>query len=358
MALPDYMVVQLQLLDACNLKCSHCYNADAAASLGPSTAEVKSRLDAIFAFARRNGFEPDIHLSGGEPTLRKDLVEIVEHVISSEGDGLLFTNGTCWTEQLAQSLYGAGLRYVQVSLEGPEPLTNEVRGPGVFGQAMQTLGMLGQMGFRCTVSITLTARNFDPLFGFVEQLDAQLGPLHFHLREVFPLGAGSALMGLDAEQRRALYEWAVKWSGNSTVGLEDPAHCSVDRHYAEKRRGCVAGRMHFCVEVDGSVQPCRPLPLVVGTVDDLDAAWSSPVMERIRAREFGGRCGRCEIAHNCGGCRVYPFLDGDVFGEDRRCFAPQQGLVRTPTEAMAIGAARAVGQQMWRARCALRNLLE
>jgi len=349
----EYMSVQLQLLEQCNLRCTHCYNANPPPVRVPSTAEIKRRLDLIYAFARDHGFDPDIHLSGGEPTLRRDLVQIVKHIFDAhDGDALLFTNGTRFPRALARDLRNAGLGYVQVSLEGPERLTDEVRGAGVYTAAMDTVRMLGDEGFRRTVSITITSRNFDGLFAFVEELDAL--DLHFHLREVFPIGAGAALAPLTRDQRRELYEWAVGWLGRSTVGLEDPAHCSVSRDYAGGRRGCVAARNHFCVDVDGSVYPCRPLALRVGHIDDLAEAWSSATMTRIRRREFGGRCGRCEIRGNCGGCRVYAQLAGDVFGEDTRCFAPAEGLVRTPFEEHAIRASERVGRGIWWTREATR----
>jgi radical SAM protein with 4Fe4S-binding SPASM domain len=352
----QYMSVQLQLLEACNLKCTHCYNADPPPTRTPPTAEVERRIDAIYAFGRGKGFEPDLHLSGGEPTLRKDLVQIVRHIFeANDGDALLFTNGTRWTPELATELYGAGLRFVQVSLEGPEALTDAVRGQGVYGQATRTLALLGDAGFRRTVSITVTSDNFPVLFDFVEGLDEL--DLHFHLREVFPLGGGSNTGALTAKQRRSLSEWAVGHGGRSSVGLEDPVHCSVDPRYARGLGGCVAARNHFCVDVDGTVYPCRPLATPVGHIDDLEAAWSSPTMARIRQRDFGGKCGRCELLPHCGGCRVHALLDGDLFGEDRRCFVGES-LVRTPFEARAIQLAARAGRAAWRVRSAWQTARE
>ncbi|MBI2391209.1 MAG: radical SAM protein [Deltaproteobacteria bacterium] len=344
-----YMSVQLQLLEACNLKCTHCYTGDPAPERMPGTAEVKRRIDAIYAFGRRHGFEPDIHLSGGEPTLRKDLVEIIEHIFQvHEGDALLFTNGTRFPLELARKLYDAGLRFVQISLEGPEPLNDAVRGEGVYAAALTTLRMLRELGFRCTVSITITSANHAHLASFVESLDDL--ELHFHMREVFPMGRGAELLGLTSEQRRALSHWAISYDGRSTVGLEDPTHCSVSPVYARDRRGCVAGRNHFCVDVDGSVQPCKPFGLKVGHVNDLEEMWRSPELVRMRARDYGGQCGRCEIKANCGGCRVYPWLAGDPFGEDTRCFAAEHDLVRSPLEANTIRLVERVGRRVFLAR--------
>ncbi len=330
-----YFSVQLQLLHECNLRCAHCYDASHPSMRMPATEEMKRRLDLIYAFGAAKGVVPDIHLSGGEPTVRPDLVELVDYIFNTKGgDALLFSNGTRWTEPLARDLHRAGLRFVQISLEGPQAHTDRIRGEGVFEKATATLRMLQGMGFRLTVSLTITAQNHPSLRAFVEELDPM--GLHFHLREVFPIGAGARLLQISPEERRALHEWAVHYEGESSVGLEDPIHCAVDPRYAEERRGCVAGRNHFCVDVDGSVYPCRPLAYKVGHVDDLMGAWRSPEMLRIRRRDYGGQCGRCQLKANCGGCRVHAQLGGDLFGEDARCSAPEMGLVRpVPEDALA-----------------------
>lgn len=328
-----YFSVQFQLLHECNLRCAHCYDVDHPRLGMPSLDEVKRRLDAIYAFGATEGVVPDIHLSGGEPTVRKDLVEIVDYIFNTKGgDALLFSNGTRWTRSLARDLYIAGLRFVQISLEGPQEHTDRIRGEGVFEKATETLWMLKDMGFRLTVSVTITANNYPHIFAFVEALDSM--GLHFHLREVFPVGAGSSLLQITRDQRRDLHRWTIAYEGESSVGLEDPIHCSVDPVYAEDRKGCVAGRNHLCVDVDGSVYPCRPLGYKVGHVNYLRAAWYSPDMVRIRNRDFGGQCGRCELKMNCGGCRVHALLKGDLFGEDTRCFADELGLIR-PVEMAA-----------------------
>lgn len=326
-AASPYFSVQMHLLHECNLKCAHCYDAHHPALGMPSTAEIKRRLDAIYAFGATEGVVPDMHLSGGEPTVRKDLVEIVDHIFDRKGgDALLFTNATRWTKRLAADLYLAGLRFVQISLEGPQAFTDGVRGAGVYDRAMETLDMLQGMGFRLTVSTTVTAVNYPVLRAFVEELDP-LG-IHFHLREVFPVGAGSDLLQISTEQRREFSQWAIDYDGDSTIGVEDPVHCSVDPRYAEDRRGCVAARNHFAVDVDGSIYPCRVLAHRVGHVNYLRAAWYHPDMVRIRNRDFTGQCGRCELKANCGGCRVHARLNGDLFGEDTRCFAQEHGMIR------------------------------
>ena len=350
--IPEYFSVQMHLLHACNLACAHCYDIDHPSLAMPSTDEVKRRIDNVYALGHQLGVTPDIHLSGGEPTLRRDLVAIVEHVLQThEGDALLFSNGTRFSRQLARQLWDAGLRFVQISLEGPEPLNDDVRGAGSYAKAMQTLHMLAELGFRLTVSITVTAKNFPSLFDFVAGLDAM--QLHFHIREVFAVGGGTDLQVITPAQRRQLAEWAIAWQGASTVGIEDPVHCSVSPVYAHAQAGCVAGRNHFCIDVDGAVYPCRPLGYRVGHVDDLPAMWFGDVMTRLRNRQLDGQCGRCQLRHNCGGCRVHALAAGNLFGEDTRCFANETGQILTPLQSQIFRASQDVGWRIAQARRAV-----
>ncbi len=352
---PEYFAVQMHLLHACNLTCAHCYDIDHPSLAMPPTAEILRRIDAVYALGHQLGVVPDIHLSGGEPTLRRDLVAIVAHIVQThEGDALLFSNGIRFSRPLAQQLWAAGLRFVQISLEGPQPLNDAVRGDGAFAKALQTLHMLAELGFRLTVSITVTARNFASLFDFVAGLDAMA--LHFHIREVFAVGGGADLQAITATERRALAQWAIDWQGASTIGIEDPVHCSVSPAYARTQAGCVAGRNHFCIDVDGAVYPCRPLGYRVGHVDDLPAAWHGDVMTRLRLRQLDGACGHCQLRHNCGGCRVHALAEGNLFGEDTRCFANESKQLMTPLETRIFRASQEVGWRLTQARRTLAAL--
>ncbi len=352
---PDYFSVQMHLLHACNLTCAHCYDIDHPSLAMPSTDDVKRRIDQIFLLGKQLGVVPDVHLSGGEPTLRRDLVAIVSHILQTHGgDALLFTNGTRLSRALAQDLWNVGLRFVQVSLEGPEAQNDAIRGDGSFAKAIRTLDMLAELGFRLTVSITVTARNFPVLFPFVAELDAR--KLHFHVREVFAVGGGSDLQAITRTQRRKLAEWAIGWQGESTISIEDPVHCSVSPAYAHTQAGCVAGRNHFCVDVDGSIFPCRPLGYRVGHIDDLEAMWFGETMTRLRHRQLDGQCGRCQLRHNCGGCRVHALAAGNLFGEDTRCFGEESGQILTPLQNKVFRASQVVGMRLGDARRALTSL--
>lgn len=339
----NHFSVQLQLLDDCNLRCSHCYSEGQVLAPAPSTTELIHRIDRIAEFCEGLEASPAFHLSGGEPTLRDDLPQLVERIaLTHQCDVLLMTNGLRWSRAYAQGLQANGLRFVQVSIEGPEALNDEVRGPGTYRAAMRTIDTLLECGIRVTLSLTVTSRNYASLRDFIGQHER--ASVHFHLREVIPIGGGARCGELSPSQRQKLYAWVIGYRGKSSIGMEDPIHCSVDPNYAAKCAGCVAAVSHFCVDVDGSVCPCRPLRIPVGHVDDLTAAWRSPMMERIRRRKFDGNCGRCRLRDSCGGCRVHAMLNGSPFGSDPRCFALQKGQLLHPFESRAVEWAARTGE--------------
>jgi radical SAM protein with 4Fe4S-binding SPASM domain len=83
------------------------------------------------------------------------------------------------------------------------------------------------------------------------------------------------------------------------------------------------GKGILFVAHDGEINPAGFLPLPLGNVRDASIASiyrDSPVLLKIRAAEFTGRCGACEYADLCGGSRARAYAaSGDPLGEDPAC---------------------------------------
>jgi radical SAM protein with 4Fe4S-binding SPASM domain len=98
-----------------------------------------------------------------------------------------------------------------------------------------------------------------------------------------------------------------------------PAERGSSAHTASTRDG----KGIVFVSHDGEVYPAGFLPLALGSVRERSLAEiyrDSPVLRRIRAAEFSGRCGRCEYADLCGGSRARAYADtGDPLAEDSAC---------------------------------------
>jgi radical SAM protein with 4Fe4S-binding SPASM domain len=315
------MVSQIHLLDDCNLRCAHCYVGDVRFKPRPQldTETLKTWIRRIINFSKQLGFREHImNISGGEPTLRPDLPEIIREVRKNGAEPLLLTNGLLFDRGLAEKLKEAGCDALQISLEGPEDVNDSIRGKGTFRRVMKAIELAEELGFRVSVSVTVSKANFGRLRELLTELDGRVD--RFNLGELLELGAGTGLEPITAEERLELYQFAKDWQGKTELFLEDPPFCSISPELVEQRAGCGAFICLLCVDVDGYIYPCRRAPVKMGTIDDLEAAWFSEAGERLRRRDFNGRCGTCSIKGSCGGCRGFAAVRGDLFGSDTRCF--------------------------------------
>ena len=118
-------VVVWNMTKRCNLKCVHCYAqavpVDGADDI--STEQAKTMIDDLAAYGA-----PVMLFSGGEPLVRKDLVELASHATSKGMRAVISTNGTLITKEKARELKGVGLSYVGISLDGMEEVHDRFRG--------------------------------------------------------------------------------------------------------------------------------------------------------------------------------------------------------------------------------------
>ena len=107
----------------CNLRCKMCYVFKEGVPEGIkelSTDEVKSIVDQM------SGFYKTITYTGGEPLVRKDIIEIIQYTKSKCRCSLL-TNGVLLTDDICRQLVKSGIDNVIISIDGVEALHNKIR---------------------------------------------------------------------------------------------------------------------------------------------------------------------------------------------------------------------------------------
>jgi cyclic pyranopterin phosphate synthase len=123
----DYL--RISLTDHCNLRCVYCMPVDGVTYAPSADMLDAGQIERVARAAAMIGFRK-IRLTGGEPTLRADLVDIVSRIAKIEGieDVALTTNGIL-LPKLAQPLAAAGLRRVNIHLDtlNPENLAKVMR---------------------------------------------------------------------------------------------------------------------------------------------------------------------------------------------------------------------------------------
>lgn len=185
----DYL--RISVIDRCNLRCVYCMPLQGLRFLPKVELLTPAEIETVVRAAVSVGFRK-VRLTGGEPTLRSDLLEIVERVARVPGVGelALTTNGILMRE-LASPLKAAGLGRVNVHLDSLDPATVERQMRwGTFAEIWNGIEACERAGLTpIKVNAVVTA-------GYNEADVVELARLtiardwHVRFIELMPLGGG------------------------------------------------------------------------------------------------------------------------------------------------------------------------
>lgn len=293
---PPFLISSISV--TCNLHCKGCY----ARSNGIAEDEEESRKTTltpeqwreIFAEAAGMGINFSL-LAGGEPMMRKDILEAVAEV--KDMIFPIFTNGTLIGPSYLPFLREHLNMVPIISIEGTAMGTDQRRGQGVFRRAMQSMELLKQEDLFFGTSITVTTENL-PLVtsrDFIDRLRDYGCKIVFFI-EYVPTEAGTEYLAF-ADEHVARMEQLLE---DRRKEYEDIIFLSFPGD-EKALGGCLAsGRGFFHIGPDGSAEPCPFSPFSDSNVAELGVrgALRSPLFRRIRtARALGWE--------HTGGCTLF-----------------------------------------------------
>lgn len=335
-------LIQWHLTERCNLQCRHCYQSggqEGELSLAEKCDLLEEIAEMLTGWEGGHGirFAPSFNITGGEPLLAADLFTVMEAIAAAGYEQSLLTNGTLVTAETAARLASLRVAGVQVSIEGPEDIHDAIRGAGSFAAAAAGVRRLLDSGLQVTLNATLSRLNAPHLHGMLA-LAAELGVQRLGLTRLVPYGHGrdiSAEMLTPAEAHR-LYEAAFAAACPALrIVTGDPMAAQLREGRAPVPGsppcgGCAAGVSGLTIMADGTILPCRRLPVPIGNVrtDSLREVWAtSDVLARLRQQSlYTGKCASCARWSVCRGCRgvayAYSRLQGadDYLAADPQCF--------------------------------------
>jgi len=210
-----------------------------------------------------------IGITGGEPLLREDLVELVEG-IGPRSSVMLFTTGHKLTQEKANALKAAGLFSMVISLDHYRAKEHdEVRGfKGAYDIAMKAIEYSKRAGLYTIVSTV-------PKNEFVDNGDVQkfmdfvrdIGGVH-EIRFLAPIPSGRIVgqRKLRWSKKQKEIMWELHRKGNR--GKDYPRISVYSMIESGDVLGCTAGFYHLFIEGDGQVTPCDMIPLSFGNIKD------------------------------------------------------------------------------------------
>jgi radical SAM protein with 4Fe4S-binding SPASM domain len=342
---PYEFFIQWHLTERCNLRCAHCYQEAEPGGQELSFPEIVSVIEEAAAMlsawreAYGIDFSPSFHVTGGEPLLHRDLPDILEKMKKWRFAVYLLSNGTLITESWAGRLAALGVDGVQISLEGPGPIHEDIRGPGSFAAALAGARNLVAAGVKVIFNTTLSRLNA-AAFADLVPLSLSLGVQELGFARLVPSGRGEALLDqmLSPEELKEFYQEILAIEVNGLdVGSGDPLANQMSAAAPETGEGdsfpwggCAAGVSGLTLLPDGTILPCRRLPVPLGNVrrDRLREIWAaSPVLEALRDKtRYPGKCGSCPRWPQCRGCRAIAYACSraagtpDFLAPDPQCF--------------------------------------
>ena len=243
----------------CNQKCLHCYAADQeyAETKELSTDEWKDVID----ICRKNCI-PQLTFTGGEPTMRKDLVELVKY--SDWFITRLNTNGVLLTKKLCAELYEASLDSVQVTLYSHDAeVHNKLVGAKNFDKTVEGIKNAVKAGLNVSINTPLCSLNKE----YVETLRfaKSLGVTYASSSGLIVTGNAkkkeSKATQLTEKQITAIMKKASKFAEKEEMELSftSPGWISEDmlRELKLDIPSCGACLSNMAVSPDGNVVPCQ-----------------------------------------------------------------------------------------------------
>jgi radical SAM protein with 4Fe4S-binding SPASM domain len=282
-----------------------------------------------------------LSLSGGEPFLRHDILDILNHIAHSGMRVDIASNGFRIPPGIIRALRDLPVFHIQVSIDGIGEAHDRFRGkPGAFEKSCRTLRQLKKEGISTSISTTATARNIDHLADLVD-LAVALGCDSFKAIPFIPAGRGKRhnkelWLGPEGALKlsRTLAEKQRELEGRLNLSTEAGFLFLLDRPSTSQTFGgpmtCSAGYDTLSIGADGTVFPCpflHDFPLGNVLTDSLSGIWhESSLLNQLRTlnkEEMTGPCANCEFSplHCHGGCRAAAyFACGDLKGSDPLCF--------------------------------------
>lgn len=274
-----------------------------------------------------------VHLSGGEPTVRQDLEEILQAAVAAGLYTNLITSGVTLTRQRLEGLAKLGLDHVQLSIQDVDPANAEriCAYKGGAQKKREAARWVKELGLPLTINVVVHRQNIENLPAIIEY--------------AVEVGAGRIEVA-----HTQYYAWALK-NRAALIPTREQFYKSVEitnaakerlkgilvfdvvahDHYAVRPKPCMGGwgRSFIDVTPSGKVLPCHACESIPGLEIDnvrskaLADIWSSgQAFQKFRGTEWMREpCRSCERREiDWGGCRCQALaMTGDAANADPAC---------------------------------------
>jgi radical SAM protein with 4Fe4S-binding SPASM domain len=317
--LPAPYRMDIALTYKCQNSCIHCYNEDRKLE-ELKTEQWNAAIDKMWEIGI-----PHIVFTGGEPTLRKDLSELIT---KSEANGQitgLITNGRQLSKPgYLKELVKVGLDHVQITVESHKPETHDkiVKDEGAWKETTEGLKMAIKEDVYVSTNTTIMQDNYSEILDTIKFLH-ELGVKNVSCNSLIRAGSGKDARGVTFEKLTVLLKEVREFAESNDMNFvwyTPTPYCELNPVNLDLGiRNCTACTINLACEPNGDVLPCQSYYKPLGNIliDPWNKIWSNPLCSEIRKREhLPEKCDGCELLGLCGGGCPLSIEAGDYLCAD------------------------------------------
>lgn len=332
--------IDLYLTNRCNLSCDFCSVRARKHSSELSLDRILTLIDEACSMGLQ-----ELHLTGGEPTLRNDLEDVVAYAVKKGLNVRLITNGTILTNERLQLLRSLGLNSIMISIDGESDYHNAVRGEGAFEKAFSTVKNAINLGMLVRVNSVAWRDNQYDILRLAERLD-DIGVNIYSIFLGSPLGYAQVHKDniISPDEWFEFYKAVREVSSGLRMkvviekGFLYPKEITYDLTDLQGRgRGCLNLTQNtdfLLIRSNGDVYPCVFFSNEAPPMGNVNSQLLREIIEQFEQDSFYNEmgclpeaCKECSRMEKCrGGCRGYARLyTGFWTDKDPRC--TQKGII-------------------------------
>jgi radical SAM protein with 4Fe4S-binding SPASM domain len=299
-------IVQLSLVNECNLECIYCYATDREKSTKRLSREDHFKLvDDINAISK----DSVIVFTGGEPLLSPYVIELAEYAKSLGNQVHILTNGTLINKENAKQI-SETFNLIKISLDGSTSEIHELhRGKGSFTKTLQAIDLLIQQEAPIQIAMTVTQKNIHDIDAMTKKFGSRLT-----FAPLFVAGRAKSSKGLSitgTEYYQAL---------SSVNGVKPLSYLCTSLAASKQKRimKCAIGDGEISISETGNVYPCQLLhfpQFCAGNIREqslksiYETSAALQACKELTVLKVAG-CKKCDIRFICGGaCRARAFYE-------------------------------------------------
>ena len=331
--------IQIEITGNCNMNCLHCRASNTEKIDFPIEQIIK-----IYKTASNYSTDLEVNISGGEPMLHHDFINILKILRSLNCKKItITTNGTLLTNQIANEIELLNFDKVIISISldclDDKQFNNFRNYKFAFQSVNNAIELLTSPNYKSilvSIRVSLIPILIPEMQTFVE-FAIMKGVKRLSFASIKPIGnaAKNDKLLMSKEQQlefiKQIYNLQNRYSDKIEILTSEPLYNIFNNELLNKSfeniySGCSSCLNTFNIRPNGDLIPCSLVNLPIMNILNLSEKQiinkykTSKIVHNLLERNLKGKCGSCTLKNICGGCRARALANNDYLGEDPNCW--------------------------------------